>query len=186
MKHILDHGLETGHRGEIGCCAMAMFSFIFQCRSVTVAHVAPADVTVNDSGIITARLAHRKAKPLNRPLVLPYLANPALEPGTSPQDLLRRWFSVRPPGAGLFNLRDDQPLGAANLSAGLSIALKVVNASPPAGFYYGSHSLRIGGFNELVNLQFTKAWLMQRLDWASEVMFQVYFNSRIVVTPVSA
>lgn len=99
--------------------------------------------------------------------------------------MLRRWIDRRPPSAGLFNLRADQALGAADLSAGLATALSAVNASPPAGYYYGSHSLRIGGFDELVNLQFTKPWLMQRLDWSSEAMFQVYYDSRIVVAAVS-
>lgn len=46
----------------------------------------------------------------------------------------------------------------------------------------GSGSPRIGDLNELLGLQFTRHWVMQRMVCTSGNMFSVYFNSRIAVT----
>lgn len=68
------------------------------------------------------------------------------------------------------------------LSAALQRAMVLTGVQAPNGCVYSSHSPRIGGYNELLVLQFTKEYIMRRLDWDSEVMLRVYHDSRIVVT----
>lgn len=181
MRRVLRYGLQCMCVADIGRCAAVVFAFVFQCRAVTVAHLTPEDVNVTMHGI-TANLTHRKGKALRRPLVLEYPADPSWCPGTGPHHLLQRWLDIRPPGRNLFAVRAAAPLGSASLAHAVARALDLVGVAPPPGFYFGSHSPRIGGFNELVHLQFTKVWLMHRLDWSSEAMFSVYFDSRILFT----
>ena len=57
--------------------------------------------------------------------------------------------------------------------------LHLVRAQDPAGFFYGSHSATIGGFNSLSQLQSSREWIMQRLDWTDDAMFRVYYDSRV-------
>lgn len=53
----------------------------------------------------------------------------------------------------------------------------------PAGFFYAFHSMQIGALNDLVQLQLAKTLIVYHLDWASEAMFQVYHDSRVVLLP---
>lgn len=140
-----------------------------------MAHVSPVHIVFSDFGL-TAALRHRKGKSLRRPLPVRYLSNLNCVSQTTPIDLLRRWAAVHPQSAGFFHLDVSGALGTAKLSHGVDRALALISATAPPGFYFGSHNPRIGGFNELLNLQFTKMWIMQRMDWASESMFQVYFD----------
>ena len=150
-----------------------------------MAHVKESDLRFHDgpSGGLTALLTHRKGAKL-RPLYLAYPANPDWGDAAGPPALLHRWRSLRPPSEGFFNVRAGTPLGAADLALGVSRALALVRTTAPDGFYYGSQSPRIGGFNELLNLQYTREWVMTRMDWGSE-MFMVYFDSRIVLISLS-
>ena len=86
---------------------------------------------------------------------------------------------MRPLSAGYFELSPGAKLGFANVSRGMEVVLHLVGAQAPAGFYYGLHSARIGGFNSPLQLQFSREWIMQRLDWTDDTMFRVYYNSRI-------
>lgn len=61
-------------------------------------------------------------------------------------------------------------------------ALQCIGAVAPYNCYYGFHGRRIGGFNELLGLQLTREWIMQRMDWSAENMFSVYFDSHITVS----
>lgn len=175
MRTVLAHGLLATAPEDVGCCAMVIFAYVFQCRAVTVRHMTTDDCLVTPLEI-SAVLTHRKGKAFRRPLRLRYTANPDWSRDTSPHCLLQRWLAVRPHGSRLFN---------SSLSHAMSRALTLVGASPPAGFYYGSHSPRIGGFNALTLLQFGPTWIMHRLDWASDAMFSTYFDSRILLTPDS-
>ena len=100
----------------------------------------------------------------------------------SPNALLQKWQSVRPANLGFFNLRASQALGSADLGVAVEHSLALIDEKDPAGCYYASHSARIGGFNELLVLKFSREWIMNRLDWKSPNMFSVYFDSRIAVT----
>lgn len=153
MKQILEAGLPVDDPSDIGCCAITIFAFIFQCRAVSVAHRGVDDIAVT-TDLIDVKLSHRNGKS-RRPLLLPYPSQP-WDSGTSPQYLLFRWQSVRPQSDGYFNLRTAQPLGTADLAVTVARVLSIVNASAPKGYYFGSHSPRIGGLNELVNLGFPK------------------------------
>ena len=153
MKRVLEYGLQSTDLESVWACSMVIFSFIFQCRAVTVAHLAHDDVTVNADGI-SSKLTHRKGKSPRRPLILHYPQNPACETDSGPTSLIQRWISRRLASPGLFNLRYNQRLDGAHLSEAVTRALQLVSAAAPPTFYYGSHSPRIGGVNQLVNLQF--------------------------------
>lgn len=49
----------------------------------------------------------------------------------------------------------------------------------PPGYYYASHIARMEAFNELAGLQFSKKFIMHRLDWSTESMVRTYQNGRI-------
>ena len=76
-------------------------------------------------------------------------------------------------------------LGQASLRVALDQVLQHLELSAPDGFYYGTHSARIGGFNELSLLQFSKVFLMHRLDWSTESMFRTYYDGLITRSPDS-
>lgn len=59
------------------------------------------------------------------------------------------------------------------LGEALGRALLLPTASALTVFIYTSHSSRIGGYNELLNLRFPKEWIMRRLDYESEQMLRV-------------
>lgn len=149
-----------------------------------MAHISPSDILIDSHGVAVA-LMRRKGKAHRRPLRLHYPTNPAWEPGTGPVSLLARWAAIRQ-SPGFFSLEATEPLGKASLPVVVERALALVEATALPGFYFGSHSPRIGGFNELLNLQFTQIWVMQRLDWTSDTRFQVYHDSRILPTPMSS
>ena len=67
MMQVLQKGLTATEVEDFGSCAMTIFAFIFQCRAVTVAHMAPCDVRLA-SGCVTERLRHEKGKSYRRPL----------------------------------------------------------------------------------------------------------------------
>ena len=130
-------------------------------------------------------MVYRKAKPTTRPLRLNYPINPVWAPGAGPHDIFLKWRRMRPGGLSFFGITSDEQLGKASLSAALTRVLTVLSVQPPLGCYYGAHRLRIGAFNELSLLQFSKVWLMHRLDWSSEGMLLTYYDSTIVTTPTS-
>ena len=88
-------------------------------------------------------------------------------------------------GSPFFNRRDNQKLRTADLGVALEHALALLDVNAPSGCYYASRSAPIGGFNELLVLQFTREWIMNRLDWASPNMFSMYCDSRSTVTAAS-
>lgn len=180
---IVEHGIKSDDVATVGNCAAVIFAFVFQCRSVSVAHVAPSDIAVT-SAAISVTLTHRKGKLHQRPLRLGYPANPdSTRPG--PVDLMMKWAVLRPHSSGFFNLTSHERLGVAHLGRAMGAALELVGKHPPKGFFYASHSARIGGYNELLGLGFTDGWIMARLDWASPAMLQVYYDSSISVTAAS-
>lgn len=46
MKKVLEAGLAADDPSDVGCCAMTVFAFIFQCRAVTVAHLQESDMAL--------------------------------------------------------------------------------------------------------------------------------------------
>lgn len=87
-----------------------------------------------------------------------------------------------PTSPGMFNLKAGQAPRAASLGVAVSQALIFIDAALREGFYYASHSPRIGGLNELVSLQYSKPWIMHRLDLRSDSMFSVHYDSRVLLT----
>lgn len=84
-------------------------------------------------------------------------------------------------GALIFNIGSSPPL----LVDSVESVLDDLQICAPDGFFCGSHSPRVGEFNELLGLQFKCDWIMQRKDWTSETMFSVYFDSCSTVTEYS-
>lgn len=132
MKKVLDFGLHSTDLENVWACSMTIFSFIFQCRAATVAHLGMDEVTII-AGDISAKLKHHKGKYLRRPLILSYPSNPSWDAGTRPPSLLQRWISIRPESPGFFSLRDGQRLGIARLSDAIKRTLHLVSATPPPG-----------------------------------------------------
>lgn len=184
MRRIVEHGLSSTSTEVVGCCAMAVFAFVFQCRSISVARLKTSDISIS-GGVMSATLHRKGERRHTRPHRLSYGEGGSVEHSGMVVRLMKKWETSRPQSTGFFDLATEVRVGSANLRTGLCKALEAVGEVAERGFFYGSHSPRIGGFNELVKLGFSRAWLMHRLDWASETMFQVYFDSRIVTTPDS-
>lgn len=147
-------------------------------------HVAVLDLKIEEEKGFQVKITLRKSKQLDRPLYLTYALNGYLELGKGVHHLFFWLSRVLPAIEGLFNL----PPGAlwtAILGSGLERAFLASVVTAPTGYQYSSHSPRIGALNELVNLKFSLVWLIHRLNWSTEAMFQVYYYSRIVSTTAS-
>lgn len=184
VRQVVDRGMECATVSDVGHCAAMVFSFVFQCRSDTLAMVQPDDLVLSDQGV-TAWLRKRKGKSLRRTLLVHYPVQPAWSL-SNPVALLVKWATFRSRSAGFFDVASEESAGFTDLSTSLRRSLVLIGASAPAGCYYGSHSCRIGGFNELFLLGFSREWILRRLDWGSELMFRVYMDSSIVVSAHSS
>lgn len=164
------------------CCAMVIFAFLFQTRSITVDKVLVDDVEFLADGILYARMMYKNAKPTCQLMQVRYLPNAVFEKGSGPVDVMWRWYEQRP-GRKFFNEFIQDVLGAASLSVSLKTVLPAISIYAPSGYFYGLNSAQIGGFNELFVFGFSSVWLIQRLNWTSEGMFKMYFDSRMLLTP---
>lgn len=180
--------VQAGIHGSVevtGACAAVVFAFVFHCRAVTVAHMRVEDVVIGEDGEVRALLRYRKGKEVARPLRVVYPRGPSWKEGEGVVDLFRKWLSVRPEGPFLFSSVVRSRDGGVNLGDSVDLALRSAGVTAPTGYYYASHSARIGSFNELVALQFSTVWILHRLDWSSEGNFRTYHDSRIVRSPAS-
>lgn len=156
---------------------MVTFAFIFQVRSVTAEAVQLQDLVWTEEGL-EVHLTRRKgvaASYKRRPLFSRMLSSPSWTTHRSPIYLIRRWASLRPELPLFFQQSTSPP----SLAIAMDLSARAVGLTAPPNCYFGSHSPSIGGFNELLCLGFPRLWVMQRLDWTSEQMFSVYFDSRI-------
>ena len=183
MRRIVDMGMACSSVQDIGNSATVIFAYIFHCRATTVRMVRSDDVSFHPS-FIRARLRKRKGKAVNRPIYIDYPRNPRWS-DVNPISLLEKWSTFRPSSGGFFDLRERPTAGSADLGSSLRACLLRLRTRAPPGFYFGSHSPRIGSFNELFLLNFPREYIMRRLDWVNSDMFLVYTDSQIVVTPDS-
>ena len=185
MQRILAHGLESALMEDVGHCSLVVFPSIYQCRAISAAHGAKGNITVTASSVTAALTRGRGQRAHRRPLHLRY----PMQPGLSRLDQLHRIATqvvcrqtlklrlLQPPRwcppryRPLWRRSDPRPTCYGHSGA--------------AGHYYGSHSARIGGFNELLGLGFGSAWIMNRLDWVAAGMLQVYYDSCLSVTAAS-
>lgn len=167
MRRIVTLGFHTSDAYDMACCAITIFAFVFQVRSVSVQHLRRQHVSVDSTGI-RATIYRRKGKSIRRPLLLLYGNNPSWQ-RANPVSLLYRWTAE--------HYDSHIPLGEA-----LHRALILTGQTAPEGCFYSAHSPRIGGYNELLSLQFPKEWIMRRLDWEAEEMLRVYSDTTITVT----
>lgn len=179
-RYIVEFGMTASSAYDVGCCAATTFAFVFQCRLVSLLHLMVADVVLDPTGA-WASLFRRKGKLARRALRLFYPENPHWGP-SNPIALLRRWVLMRPPGNRFFNVTFSPTGACASLQTCVARAVALAGIEIPTGCYFSSHSPRIGGFNELLGLQYTREFIMHRLDWVSEAMLRVYTDTRIVPT----
>lgn len=187
MRRIVDLGLDSQENDTVAACATVVFAYVFILRSLLVAHVEAGDVVFDGVGILRARISHRKAKEFARPFSLTYHASPKWEPHRGVAGLFNRWDAMRPRSAGYFGLSVRQRVRAASLGAALRMVAGKIGLQKPQGCFYASHIMRIGAFNELLGPNFSRSFIMHRLEWVngSEGMLQVYRDSRIVQTQES-
>lgn len=178
VRTILHTGMLATNCYDVGCCAATVFAFVFQCRSVSLHHLSATDVRFSGDEV-TVTLFRRKGKSIRRPLILTY---PAGSDVANPIALFKRWVTVRSDGARFFNMVPSGCEQPSSLGTALEHALSISNLRAPEGYVYRSHSPRIGGFNELLCLQFPTGYILRRLDWASETMMHVYADTSIRVT----
>lgn len=174
INQILQAGHSASDHYDLSCCTAVVIAFIFQVRAVSMAHLYRRDLRCDSSGL-TASFYRRKGRSIRRPLILHYPRSSTWGP-SNPLSLIERWFP---------SVLESGPAFPMTLSTSLHRALNLAHVQPPDGCTYSSHSPRIGGYNELLVLQFSKEYIMRRLDWDSEAMLRVYHDSRIVVTDPS-
>lgn len=181
VRSILRVGFSGTSAYDIGACKAAVFAFIFTVRQVSAMSIALGNVCLTPEGI-EAVFHHRKGRSVRRPLVMRYGMAPSWKDEYHSVTIVRKWTATRPGGEYLFNVVPPNSTNAVYLTICLEHALALANVRPPSGALYTSHSLRIGGYNELSCLRAPKEWLMRRLDWGSEAMLRVYHDSNVVAT----
>lgn len=171
VRSIVEYGIRASSTCDLACCSAVVIAFIFQVRAVSMAHLTADHMTINDQGL-TVSFLRRKGKSLRRPLILRYARSPSWGPD-NPISLITKWLAT---------VSGSEPAFSVSLTDALQRALILTSTQPPEGCIYSAHSLRIGGYNELSVLQFSKEFMMRRLDWESEAMLRVYHDSRIIAT----
>lgn len=171
MRKVVVAGLASSDALDLSCCTAVIIAFIFQLRSVSVAHLERHHLTFAPTKM-TGTFHVRKGKSVRRPLILDYPYS-ATWCNVNPIALIRRWYDTHPEPRTRFPL---------SLGDSLTRALQIANVTAPPQCTYQSHSPRIGGYNELFCLHFSKEWIMRRLDWETEAMLRLYSDSRIVST----
>jgi integrase len=185
VRGVLRVGLASCDPLLIRACALVVLLFVTGCRGSTIVRLTPPDVGLWQ-GVVTTRLVYRKGKRARDPLVLTYPMPPpdaeASDPGASPYALLSRWALLRPTTPAFFAIARGEHLSTITVSRALDSALGAASVAAPAGCAYTAHSVRIGTFNELLNLRFPSAWIMHHMGWDSAGMMRVYYDSRMSVT----
>jgi integrase len=182
VRRVLHLGLSTAAPAVVRDCALVIMLFLTGCRGSTAVRLGPSDVGLAD-GTVTVRLVHRKGKRTRNPLVLTYPQNTDGEAeGKSPYLLFHRWDAMRLTSDEYFALVEEEHLSTVTVAQALASALIAAGVTVPAGCTYSAHSIRIGTFNELLNLQFPTPWIMHHMGWESEGMLRVYYDSRMRVT----
>lgn len=185
MRRILDAGLDASEPLDILSCATSVFAFVFHCRSVSFAFLKPEDVLISPSEV-TGTLFRRKGKSTLRPLILRYPSYPDETSGRTPAAILSRWSATRPSGPGFFSSSLIEEPTAISLNKLFRHALRLAQSEAPDGYFYSGHSPLIGSYNELALLQYSRAFIMRRLDWESETMLRVYLDTRLSLSPHSS
>lgn len=183
VRRIVACGISESSVEDVGYAATVIFGYLFHCRATSIRRVLPEDLMFT-STYLRVRMRKRKGKALNRPLLLDFPRSPTW--GTdNPIALLEKWSHIRPDSPGFFDIRPARFAGTADLGMALLRCLLRLRANAPSGCYYGSHSPRIGSFNELFHLRLPREMIMRRFDWANTGMFIVYTDGKITTTPDS-
>lgn len=164
-------GIYSTKNNDVDCCAATVFSSVFQVRSIRLSHLRCTKLVFYATGV-HATIHRRKGKSVRRLLVLRYRLCPSWD-YVNPVALFQKWLALHPDlDSGL----------CLSLTQFLYRSLSLINASAPLGCCYTSHSPRIGGYIDLMGLQYPKEWIIWRLDLESESMLYVYMNNYIFST----
>ena len=171
MRQVVEFGIKTDDTINLACAAMTVMEFVFQVRSVSMGRVQCKDI-IFDEHELTVSFFRRKGRSIRRPHTLRYPRSPEW-PTDNPIGLIYRWYSTQSsPDSGF----------PCSLSESLQRVLSSVQAQPPQHCHFSAHSLRIGGYNELLVSGVPKEQIMARLEWETDAMLRVYHDSRIVAT----
>lgn len=184
MIRIIENGLVSFSVKMIGCCLMASFALVFRYRSISVERLKVHDIVIADR--MVSATSHRKGERRQSCTLCLFYGELDLENGGEKMvQSMKKWEASWFQSAGFFDLTLAAKVGTASLGSELCMDLDVVGEVVVLGVLYGLHSLRIGIFNELAKLCFTREWLIHLLYWATETLFQIYFDIQIVTSPDS-
>lgn len=150
---------------------MVFMESLFQVRSLSMSHVSCQDMIFDDFNLILY-FFRRKRWERRRAIILRYSRSPT-RTRENPIDIAQQWQSAQPYPTST------SPL---SLSHSLQRVLALLHVAPLANYHYSAETLRIDGYNKLLVLGFSKEWIMKRLDWTTEAILRVYYDSRIMGT----
>lgn len=133
MLNILEYGLKETKPGAIGCCKIMVFLLIFQLRSVPIASIAPAEVSLSEKGL-WVEVEVCKGKSLDRPFILYYPVYLIWLPGRGAHELIHRCLGARPDSQGTLDLEEGGSMGSVNLATVETRDLQMVAATAPKGY----------------------------------------------------
>lgn len=81
-----------------------------------------------------------------------------------------RRVAGRPENPRLFNFRAGNDVEGTTLGDEISSMIAEMGFRAAYGIKHSSHSLLMGDFTEVLNQQFYRAWILQRMAWASKTM----------------
>ena len=79
MRHILRAGFAAQSDDDFECCALSIFDFVFQVRSISAAHICRSHIVFDNNGMQDS-IYRRKGKSMRRPLLLRYDQCPSWPP----------------------------------------------------------------------------------------------------------
>lgn len=174
MRAILQAGIALSQHSTLSAAHIPFSLSCFRC--VRLAHlISTENNCFLNHNRTQEKMYRRKGKYARRPLVLHYDYSSSWRTENR-ISLLRLWID----GNSDLTTEFTTPLQFA-----LQRALLQINHTAPAGSYFYSDSRSIGGYKDLLNLQFDKEWMMRSLDWDTEDMLRVYCNRNIATTPDS-
>lgn len=159
MKIIVDVGFLASEGADIAPCGAIVFAFVFQCSSIYADNLRSADISINDDQV-EVLLCRRKGKSITRPLKLEYPVSRKWKDPSSPVTLFQKWSQIRHPSTGLFDTTAQEEQGTVSLSKIFARAQHIAYIQPPDGYVYSSHSLRVGGYNDIRLMGMSKDRIM--------------------------
>lgn len=185
VQRIWGMGMSTDSPALLRDAALCVFAYCMNgLRESSVLSILHTNVAM-DSNKLTARLSVVKGKPASQVSLVSYARWNDL-PGAI--DLWLRWYHARGGHVRFFALAGERVSATSGgMTRSLLNCLTALDATPPPGGKYTSHSLRIGAHTEQVLLGIPLEVRLSRFGWGprSEDMAALYFDRTIRVTAAS-